>query len=91
MDNVVLRQNPAGGAQAKIGSTVTITVGKLVATTTSTTTTPPGPPPKKPKKPKTEYPFFRMDDHPSVHLAKGTHIDFKARDQEDVSRSEAAE
>jgi serine/threonine-protein kinase len=38
VDNIVLRQNPAGGAQAKIGSTVTITVGKLVQTTTTTTT-----------------------------------------------------
>jgi eukaryotic-like serine/threonine-protein kinase len=51
-DGIVLRQNPAGGAQAKIGATVTITVGKLVQTTTSTTPFPPGPPPKKPKKPK---------------------------------------
>ena len=46
--------------------------------------------PKKPKKPKTEYPFFRMDDHPAVHFAKGTHIAFKARDQEDVTRSDAS-
>ncbi len=52
VDGIVLRQNPAGGAQAKIGANVTITVGKLVQTTTSTTPTPPGPPPKKPKKPK---------------------------------------
>jgi len=48
-DGIVLRQNPAGGAQAKIGARVTITVGKLVQTTTSTT---PNPPPNKPKKPK---------------------------------------
>ena len=36
VDGIVLRQNPAGGAQAKIGVQVTITVGKLVQTTTST-------------------------------------------------------
>jgi phosphate-selective porin len=46
--------------------------------------------PKKPKKPKKEYPEFRFDDHPSVHFAKGTHVDFKARDQEDVTQSDAS-
>jgi phosphate-selective porin len=46
--------------------------------------------PKAPKKPKTEYPSFRFDDHPSVHLAKGTHIDFRARVQQDVTRSDAS-
>jgi serine/threonine-protein kinase len=51
-DGIVLRQNPAHGSQAKIHATVTITVGKLVQTTTTTTTTPAPPKPPKPKKPK---------------------------------------
>jgi phosphate-selective porin len=45
---------------------------------------------KAAKKPKETYPFFRLDDHPSLHLAKGTHIDFRARVQEDVTRSDAS-
>ncbi|MBV8080456.1 MAG: Stk1 family PASTA domain-containing Ser/Thr kinase [Actinobacteria bacterium] len=41
-DGLVIAQDPVGGAQAKNGTTVTITVGQLVqqATTTTTTTTP---------------------------------------------------
>ena len=35
LDGIVLRQNPAGGSQAKIGATVTITVGKLIPVTTT--------------------------------------------------------
>ena len=46
--------------------------------------------PKAPKEPKEQKPEFRFEDHPSLHIAKGTHIDFKARVQEDVTRSEAA-
>src|SRR5829696_8485879 len=45
---------------------------------------------KAPKKPKPEYPSFRFVDHPSLRLGKGTHIDFRARVQEDVTRSEAS-
>ncbi|MGZ4271090.1 MAG: PASTA domain-containing protein [Solirubrobacteraceae bacterium] len=45
-DGVVIDEKPAGGTQAKKGSTVTITVGKYQAPgsttpTTTTTTTPP--------------------------------------------------
>jgi phosphate-selective porin OprO and OprP len=45
---------------------------------------------KAAKKPKTEYPSFDFDNHPSLRLGKGTHIDFRARVQEDVVRSGAA-
>ena len=45
---------------------------------------------KAAKKPKTEYPSFTFDNHPSLRLAKGTHIDLRARVQEDVVRSDAA-
>ena len=38
-DGIVLSQNPAGGAQAKPGSPVTITVGRITNSTTTTTTT----------------------------------------------------
>jgi serine/threonine-protein kinase len=38
-DGVVLDQSPSGGADAKPGTTVTITVGKYVAPTTAPTTT----------------------------------------------------
>jgi serine/threonine-protein kinase len=38
-DGVVLAQNPSGGKQATIGSTVTIVIGVLVAPTTTTETT----------------------------------------------------
>jgi phosphate-selective porin OprO/OprP len=34
-------------------------------------------------------PVFRWDDHPSIHLGKGTHIDFRARFQEDIRKSDA--
>jgi phosphate-selective porin OprO/OprP len=44
---------------------------------------------KAPKEPKEQKPEFRFEDHPSLHIAKGTHIDFKARVQQDVTRSEA--
>ncbi|HZC29956.1 MAG TPA: PASTA domain-containing protein, partial [Gaiellaceae bacterium] len=37
-DGIVLSQTPAGGAQAKPGSQVTITVGRFSASTTTTTT-----------------------------------------------------
>ena len=42
LDGIVIRQNPAHGAQAKIGATVTITVGQLTQTTTTTSPLPPG-------------------------------------------------
>src|SRR5215208_2705990 len=45
---------------------------------------------KAPKAPKEQKPEFRFEDHPSLHIAKGTHIDFKARVQKDVTRSDAA-
>ena len=44
---------------------------------------------KDAKKPKTEYPFFRLDDHPSIHFGKGTHLDFRARFAADVDDSDA--
>jgi phosphate-selective porin OprO and OprP len=44
---------------------------------------------KAAKKPKTEYPFFRVDDHPSIHFGKGTHLDFRARFAADATDSEA--
>jgi phosphate-selective porin OprO and OprP len=44
---------------------------------------------KAPKAPKEQKPEFRFEDHPSLHIAKGTHIDFKARVQRDVTRSDA--
>ena len=34
-------------------------------------------------------PTFRWDDHPSIRLGKGTHIDFRARFQADARRSDA--
>jgi len=37
-DGIVQNQNPVGGTQAPVGSSVTITVGRLVATTTTATT-----------------------------------------------------
>jgi phosphate-selective porin OprO and OprP len=45
--------------------------------------------PKEQKKPKEEFPFFRLDDHPSIHFGKGTHLDFRARFAADQSNSEA--
>ena len=50
---------------------------------------------KKPKKDKgkkkkeKEYPEFKLDDHPSIHFAKGTHLDFKGRFAADVKDSDA--
>ncbi len=38
---MVLKQSPAGGANARKGATVTITIGALAPTTTTTTTPPP--------------------------------------------------
>jgi phosphate-selective porin OprO/OprP len=45
--------------------------------------------PKAAKKPKEEYPSFRLDDHPSIHFGKGTHLDFRARFAADKADSEA--
>ncbi len=45
--------------------------------------------PAKPKQ--AEYPRFAWDDHPSVHLGKGTRISFLARLQGHVRQSEAPE
>jgi phosphate-selective porin OprO/OprP len=47
--------------------------------------------PKKAKKKKKDetYPQFRIDDHPAIYFGKKTHVDFKARVQEDVKDSEA--
>ena len=44
---------------------------------------------KDAKKPKTDYPFFRLDDHPSIHFGKGSHLDFRARFAADATDSEA--
>lgn len=44
---------------------------------------------KAAKKPKTEYPFFRLDDHPSIHFGKGSHLDFRARFAADADDSDA--
>jgi len=44
---------------------------------------------KDAKKPKTEYPFFRLDDHPSIHFGKGSHLDFRARFAADADDSDA--
>lgn len=41
------------------------------------------------KKPKEEFPSFRLDDHPSIHFGKGTHLDFRARFAADYTDSEA--
>jgi hypothetical protein len=40
-DGIVQSQNPSGGSTAAIGSTVTINVGRFVATTTDGTPPPP--------------------------------------------------
>lgn len=45
--------------------------------------------PKAEKKPKDEYPSFRLDEHPSIHFGKGTHLDLRARFAGDLSDSEA--
>ena len=46
---------------------------------------------KKEKKPKKsdEYPQFKLDDHPSIHFGKGTHLDFRGRFAADVNSSDA--
>ena len=38
---------------------------------------------------KKSEPEFRLDDHPSIHFGKGTHLDFRARFATDWSDSEA--
>src|SRR4051812_14631717 len=45
---------------------------------------------KKKDKKEATYPEFRFEDHPSIYFAKHTHLDFRARVQEDVRRSDAA-
>src|SRR4051812_43219806 len=44
---------------------------------------------KKPKKKDVTYPDFRLEDHPSIYFAKGTHLDFRARLSPDWIDSEA--
>jgi phosphate-selective porin OprO and OprP len=44
---------------------------------------------KKKKKEKDKYPEFKLDDHPSIHFAKGTHLDFKGRFAADVKDTDA--
>ena len=44
---------------------------------------------EKKKKKADEYPQFRLDDHPSIHFAKGTHLDFRGRFAADVHDSDA--
>src|SRR5262249_22546546 len=44
---------------------------------------------KKGKKKDDEYPKFKLDDHPSIHFAKGTHLDFRGRFAADVKDSDA--
>ncbi len=42
-------------------------------------------------KPKQTYPFFRLDDdHPALHLGKGTRIDFRGRFAADADHSDAS-
>ena len=52
------------------------------------------PPPKKANakaKDKDTYPEFRLDDdHPSIHLGKGTHVDFRGRFAVDGTDSETS-
>jgi len=45
---------------------------------------------KKKEKGKDTYPAFRLDDHPSIHFGKGTHLDLRARFSGDHSDSEAS-
>lgn len=43
------------------------------------------------RNPTPEYPSFRLDgDHPSVHLGKGTHLDFRGRFAADRTASDAS-
>jgi phosphate-selective porin OprO/OprP len=44
---------------------------------------------KKDKKKADEYPQFKLDDHPSIHFGKGTHLDFRGRFAADVKDSDA--
>jgi phosphate-selective porin OprO and OprP len=44
---------------------------------------------KKEKKKDDEYPQFTLDDHPSIHFAKGTHLDFRGRFAVDGHDSDA--
>lgn len=37
-----------------------------------------------------EKPVFRLDDHPSIHFGKGTHLDLRARFAADATDSEAS-
>ena len=47
-------------------------------------------PAEEPKKPNPEYPSFTLDgDHPSIHFAKGTHLDFRGRFAADRTSSGA--
>src|SRR5689334_7348429 len=43
----------------------------------------------KGKKKSDEYPQFKLDDHPSIHFAKGTHLDFRGRFAADVKDADA--
>src|SRR5205085_300960 len=49
----------------------------------------PDPDTKKKKKKEKPYPEFKLDDHPSIHFAKGTHLDFKGRFAADVKDTDA--
>jgi phosphate-selective porin OprO and OprP len=50
---------------------------------------------QKPKKKKdegkkaAEYPQFKLDDHPSIHFGKGTHLDFRGRFAPEIHDSDA--
>lgn len=44
---------------------------------------------KKEKKAKDSFPQFRLDDHPSVHFGKGTHLDFRGRFTVEAKDSDA--
>ena len=43
----------------------------------------------KKKQKEDEYPFFRLDDHPTVHFGKGTRLEFRGRFAGDVTDSDA--
>jgi phosphate-selective porin OprO and OprP len=38
-----------------------------------------------------KYPEFKLDDHPSIHFGKGTHLDFRGRFSADIKDLEAPE
>jgi phosphate-selective porin len=46
---------------------------------------------KEDKKEKKTYPYFQLDEHPSIHFAKGTHLDFRARFAADDSNTQATD